>query len=91
VHTIKVIAGGFVLLALCLLVGRALGVANPGAGLALGAKAFLLLWLIGAGVNLWLGVRRAGYTLAEEAPVFLVVYAVPAAVALFVWWRTSRG
>ncbi len=83
-HTIKVIAGGLVLLGLCLLAGRWLG--GP-AGLATAARLFIPLWLIGAGINLWVGVSRAGYTVADEAPIFLLVFAVPAAVALLVAWR----
>jgi hypothetical protein len=70
-HNIKVIAAGFGLLALCVFVGRANG-----------AKLFIPLWLVGAGINLWVGVARAGYSVAEEAPIFLLVFAVPAAVAL---------
>jgi hypothetical protein len=90
VHTIKVIAGGFALLAVCLLIGR-LTAAPPASGLALGAKVFLPLWLVGAGINLWIGVSRAGYSVAEEAPVFLIVFAVPALVALFLLWRVMRA
>ena len=90
-HTMKVIAGGVLLLALCLFVGRALAGAQPSAGLASGARVFLVLWLIAAAVNLWFGVARAGYTLAEEAPIFLVVYGVPAAVAVLILWRMARG
>ena len=86
-HTIKVVAGGFVLLALCLFIGRAM---YPSGGLILGAKVFLPLWLIGAGINMWFGVSKAGYSVAEEAPIFLVVFAIPAAVALLVWWRAAR-
>ncbi len=85
-HTIKVIAGGFLLLVLCLLVGRWLG---GTAGLATGARLFIPLWLVGAGINMWVGVTRAGYSVAEEAPIFLVVFVVPAAVALFILWRSS--
>jgi hypothetical protein len=70
-HTVKVIAGGFVLLALCALIGRASG-----------AKLFIPLWLVAAGINMWIGVTRAGYSVAEEAPIFLLVFAVPAVVAL---------
>jgi hypothetical protein len=80
VHTLKVVAGGLVLLALCIVVGRATG-----------ARLFLPLWLVAAGVNLWFGVSRAGYSLAEEAPVFLIVFGVPAAAALLAIWRLSRG
>jgi hypothetical protein len=75
-HTTKVILGGFVLLAICVLIGRANG-----------ARLFLPLWLVAAGINLWIGVTRAGYSVAEEAPIFLLVFAVPAVVALLVLWR----
>ncbi|MEZ0334840.1 MAG: hypothetical protein ACAI18_12585 [Gemmatimonadales bacterium] len=85
-HTIKVIAGGFLLLVLCLLVGRWLW---GTAGLATGARLFIPLWLVGAGINMWVGVTRAGYSVAEEAPIFLVVFLVPVAVALFILWRSS--
>jgi hypothetical protein len=86
VHTLKVIAGGLALLVACIVVSRWLGLARPGS-LAAGAKLFLPLWLVAAGVNMWLGVSRAGYSVAEEAPVFLVVFGVPAAVAAVLWWR----
>ena len=89
-HTLKVIAGGLALLGLCLLIGRWVG-PTPAVGLAKAARLFIPLWLIGAGVNLWIGVSRAGYSIAEEAPVFLVVFAVPVAMALLIAWRLSRG
>ena len=87
-HTIKVLAAGFALLAVCLLAGRSLG--TPGAGLALGARLFIPLWLVGAAVNMWIGVSRAGYSIADEAPVFLLVFGIPAAAALLVIWRSTR-
>jgi hypothetical protein len=90
-HTIKVIAGGFVLLALCLMIGLWLGGPTPSAGLATAAKVFVPLWLIAAGINMWVGVAKAGYSVADEAPIFLVVFAVPVAVALLVLWRVSRS
>ena len=79
-HTLKVIAGGLVLLGLCVVIGRATG-----------ARLFLPLWLVAAGFNMWYGVSRAGYSVAEEAPVFLYVFAIPAAVALLALWRLTRG
>jgi hypothetical protein len=90
-HTVKVIAGGLVLLAVCLFVGRSLGGATPTAGLVTAAKVFVPLWLVAAGINMWLGVSKAGYSVADEAPIFLVVFAVPAAVALLVVWWVPRG
>ena len=88
-HTVKVIAAGFALLVVCLLIGRAT-MSPSSAGLVLGAKVFLPLWLVGAAINMWVGVSRAGYTVREEAPIFAVVFAVPAVVALFLWWRLAR-
>ena len=90
-HTIKVIAGGLALFAVCLLIGRWLGGPTPALGLARAARIFLPLWLVASGINMWIGVSKAGYSVAEEAPTFLVVFAVPAGLALFLLWRLSRG
>lgn len=90
-HTIKVIAGGFLLLVLCLLVGRLMGGPSPAAAVATAAKVFLPLWLVAAGVNMWIGVSKAGYSVADEVPVMAVVFAVPAVAALLVWWLAARG
>ena len=90
-HTVKVIAGGFVLLALCLLIGRLVGGPALAAGVASAAKLFIPLWLAAAAINMWIGVSKAGYTIADEAPIFLVVFAIPAAVAFLLFWKLSRG
>jgi hypothetical protein len=90
-HTLKVIAGGFVLLGLFLLAGRLLSSGPLLAGMAAAARWFIPVWLILAGVNLWIGVVKAGYSVAEEAPIFLLVFAVPAGVALLLAWRLARG
>src|SRR5262245_60338757 len=79
VHTIMVIAGGLALLAACLIVGRFVATVSKG------ALAFLPLWLIGAGLNMWIGVTRAGYPISAELPIFLLVFGVPAALALCAW------
>jgi hypothetical protein len=89
-HTIKVIAGGLLLLGVFLLFGRWIG-GGASSALASAARYFIPIWLIAAGVNLWFGVARAGYPVAEEIPYFLVVFAVPAGAAGFLWWRFSRG
>ncbi|OLC06855.1 MAG: hypothetical protein AUH41_11830 [Gemmatimonadetes bacterium 13_1_40CM_66_11] len=88
-HSIKVIAAGFGLLALCLLVGW-LGAPTPASGLATAAKVFVPLWFIAAGINMWFGVTKAGYSVAEEIPFFLLVFGVPAVVAVFLVWRFSH-
>jgi hypothetical protein len=84
-HTIMVIAGGFVLLAICSFIGYQMGVSPS--GLAAGAKYFIPIWLVAAATNMWFGVARAGYSVADEAPIFLLIFAVPAAFALFIWWK----
>jgi hypothetical protein len=86
-HTVIVVGGGFALLATCLLLGHAFG--GGRAGMVTGALAFIPLWLIGAGVNMWIGVSRAGYSVADEAPIFLGIFGVPAAVAALIWWKFS--
>ena len=89
-HTVKVIAGGFLLLAVCLVVGRLIGGAGNSSILARSALVFIALWFIGAGINMWLGVTRAGYTVKEEIPFFFLVFLVPTAAALWIWWTFSR-
>jgi hypothetical protein len=90
-HTLKIIAGGLVLLGLFLLAGRLLSSTSPIAGMASAARWFVPVWLIGAGVNMWVGVAKAGYSVAEEAPIFVVVFAVPVAAAVLVAWALTRG
>jgi hypothetical protein len=90
-HTLKVIAGGFALLALLVIVGRFLIAGAPAAGMAAAARWFIPVWLVAAAINLYVGVAKAGYTLAEEAPIFVLVFAVPAAVAVFLLWVLSRN
>jgi hypothetical protein len=89
-HTIKIIAGGLLLLALGLLGARFLGTTGN-AALAAAAKYFIPVWLCLAVLNLWVGVSRAGYSVTEETPVLVVVFSVPAAIAAVLWWRLSRG
>ena len=83
-----VMAGGLVLLGLCVLAGRWIGGASATAD---AAKYFIPVWLIAAAINMWVGVTRAGYSIADEAPIFVMIFAVPAAVALVVWWIYSRA
>ncbi len=85
-HSIMVIGGGLVLLALFVLVGKQGGIL----GAARAALWFIPVWLVAAVVNLWMGVSRAGYTVAQELPFLLLVFGVPAAVAFVIWRRFSR-
>ena len=84
-HTLIVIAIGLVLLAGCALAARVVG-----AGVGKAALWFLPIWLMGAGMNMWIGVNRVGYSVAQEFPIFLVVFAVPALAALLLRWRAGR-
>jgi hypothetical protein len=83
-HTIIVLAVAFGLLGLCALAGYVLG-GTP--GIATATLIFLPLWLVGAGINMYMGVKGAGYSVADEAPIFLLVFAAPALAALIVWWN----
>jgi len=87
-HTLKVMFGGFLLLAVCLLLGRSTGSA---AATVTAIKCFLVLWLVATLVNMWLGVSKAGYSAKDEALVALLVFAVPAIVAIAIWWRSSAS
>ena len=87
-HTVMVIGGGLVVLAIFLLVGRALGGGSPAAA-ARAALWFIPAWLVAAVVNLCIGIRH-GYSVAEELPIGLVVFGVPAAAAALFWRRFSR-
>jgi hypothetical protein len=89
-HTALVIGAGFLLLGICLGVGRLIGGPGP-APLATAARSFVPVWLVGSLINLWIGVSQAGYTIAEELPVLAVVFGVPAAVALFLWRKFLKS
>ena len=78
-HTVKVVGAGFGLLAVCMLVGRAI---NGRKGMATGATVFLPLWLAGTGFNMYVGVQTAGYGVREELPVAAVVFSTPALAAI---------
>jgi hypothetical protein len=89
-HTLKVLFGGFLLLAVCLLLGRWIGGAAATV-VATTIKCFLVLWLAATLFNMWVGVNKAGYSVKDEAPVALLVFAVPAIVAIVIWWRSSTS
>lgn len=84
-HTIMVVAGGLVLLALMAMAGKVTGL-DVGRTLLW----FIPVWLVCAALNMWVGVSRAGYTVAQEFPIFLLVFAVPAVIAFFLHWRFAR-
>lgn len=87
-HTVVVMSAGAALLAACLLLGHAFG--NGVEGAIQGAMAFILLWFICAGLNMWIGVSQAGYSVAEEAPIFAGIFGLLVLVSLLAIWYFSR-
>lgn len=85
-RTALIIVSGFVLLAVCIGFARLLGGA---ATLSTAVKVFIPIWLVLAGINMWIGVARAGYSVTEELPIFLLIFSVPVAAALFILWKIS--
>lgn len=83
-HTISVILGGLILLAVFVVLAHVTGRAFTPL-----ARWYLGLWFACAGVNMLVGVSHAGYSVLEELPVFFLVFAVPATIAL-VLARTLR-
>jgi hypothetical protein len=79
---------GLLLLASSMLLGKLFSSNYPGATHA-ATWAFVALWLVISGANLWVGVTKAVYSLNEELPIFLLIFAVPTVVAIFLKWRIS--
>ncbi len=88
-HVLMVMGGGLALLGVFVLFGWLWGASA--AGMALAAKVFVPVWLVVAGVNMWVGVSYAGYTVRQESPILLLVFAVPALVASIAVWQLSRA
>ena len=80
-RTITMILIGLAVLAACAAAARLAGKAP-----ALGARWFVLFWLAGSLVNLYLGVSH-GFTVTYELPFFALVFGVPALAALAVMHR----
>ena len=85
-RTALFLVGGFLLLAGSLLLGRLFSANYPGAT-AVATVAYLVLWLLIAGANMWVGVARAGYSVAAELPIFLLIFGLPAVVAGILKWK----
>lgn len=89
-HTLMVLASGFLLLAICLAAAY-FGGGRKQSMLARGALAFVPVWLACCIYNLWMGVTEAGYTLIEEAPIFSLLYGAPSICAFYVWRHYTPG
>ncbi|MGH9786883.1 MAG: hypothetical protein ACRD88_22155 [Terriglobia bacterium] len=85
-RTALFLAAGFLLLGGFLLVGRLFSANYPAAALVATA-AYIALWLVIVGANMWVGVAKAGYSVAEELPIFALIFVVPAAVAIILKWK----
>jgi hypothetical protein len=85
-RTALFLIAGFLLLAASLLLGRLFSANCPGATFV-ATIAYVALWLVIAGVNMWVGVAKAGYSFTEELPIFLLIFAVPAAAAILLKWK----
>jgi hypothetical protein len=85
-RTLLFLIVGFLLLSVCLLLGRLFSAHYPNA-LYASTIAFLSAWLVISVANLWVGVSKAGYTVSEELPIFILIFAVPAIVAAILKWR----
>jgi hypothetical protein len=85
-RTLLFLAAGLLLAAAFLLLAKLFAPQYPDAG-RVATAAFVVVWLLVAGVNMWLGVSKAGYGVTEELPIFLLIFAVPAAAAILVKWR----
>jgi hypothetical protein len=85
-RTVIILVIGFVLWGTCLGVAKLLAASRP-SSMATATIAFVVIWFIAAGVNMWIGMTEAGYSFMEELPIFLLIFLVPAAVAGFVKWK----
>jgi hypothetical protein len=85
-RTVLFLVAGLLLLAAALLLGRLFSANYPGATVV-ATIAYVALWLVIAGVNMWVGVAKAGYSVTEELPIFLLIFGLPAAVAIFLKWK----
>ena len=85
-RTAVFLVAGLLLLGAALLLGKLFSAHYPGATFVV-TVAYVALWLIIAGVNMWVGVAKAGYSVTEELPIFLLIFSVPAVVAILLKWK----
>jgi hypothetical protein len=85
-RTALFLIAGVSLLAASLILGKLFSTHYPVATLV-ATIAFIAIWLIAAGFNMWVGVARAGYSVTEELPIFLLIFGLPAAAAVLLKWK----
>lgn len=84
--TVLFLAAGFLLLAAFFILARLFSENYPSAT-SWATFAFIALWLVLTGANMWVGVAKAGYSASEELPILLLLFGVPAAVAILLKWK----
>jgi hypothetical protein len=85
-RTALFLAAGLLLLTGSLLLGRLFSANYPGATLV-ATIAYVALWFVIAGANMWVGVAKAGYSVTEELPIFLLIFGLPAVVGIVLKWK----
>ena len=85
-RTALFLLAGILLLAASLILGKLFSANYPNATLA-ATLAFIGLWLVVAGANMWVGVEKAGYSVGDELPIFLLIFGLPALAAIVLKWK----
>ena len=85
-RTALFLLAGFLLLASFFIVAKLFS-ANYASATTWATIAFITLWLVVTGVNMWVGVNKAGYAAAEELPILLLLFGVPALAAIVFKWK----
>jgi len=80
------LVAGFLLLAASLLLGRLFSATYSSAPVV-ATVAYVALWFLIAGANMWIGVAKAGYSVAEELPIFALIFVLPVAVGIILKWK----
>ena len=84
-RTLLFLLAGLLLLAAVLLLAKLFSSHYPDAT-RLATIAYVALWFVIAGANMWVGVARAGYSVAEELPIFVLIFGAPAVMAVLLNW-----
>ncbi len=85
-RTILFLLAGLLLMGGFLLLGKLFAGQYPESA-RVATLAFIVVWFVIAGANMWLGVARAGYSVAEELPIFLLIFGAPAVLATWLKWQ----
>ena len=85
-RTALFLVAGLSLLGAALLLGKLFSTHYPSATFV-ATVAYVALWLVITGVNMWVGVAKAGYSVTGELPIFLLIFSVPAAVSILLKWK----